>query len=108
MAKRRIDAVDTKLKRIEVGSDWIDLKLTMSYENFLNCQDPETVIGKQQALLAHLIVAWSFVGEDGQPLPVTPENISDNFDAEIFFDVIAEMNQLPFLQRMSARMNLGS
>ena len=105
MAKRRIDAVEKKLKHIEVNGDWIDLKLTMSYEDFLNCQDPETVIGKQKALLNHLIAAWSFVDESGQPLPITPENISDNFDAEIIFDVIAELNQLPFLQRMLARAN---
>jgi hypothetical protein len=108
MAKRRTDAVTQQIKRIEAAGDWIDLRLTMSYEKFLSCQDPETIIGKQQAMCLHLIAAWSFVGEDGEPLPINAENIADNFDAEIFFDVVAELNQLPFLQRMLARANQGS
>lgn len=106
--KRRIDAPEKSAKRIEVGNDWVEIKLTMSYEQFMECQDPEKAFDKQKMLIKRLVSAWSFTDENGQPLPVTPENIDDNMDAEIFFDVIAELNQLPFLQRLLARANQGS
>ena len=106
--KRRIDAPENASKRIEVGSDWVEIKTTMSYEQFMECQEPEKAYDKQKALLKRLSAGWSILDENGQPLPVTPENVDDNMDAEIFFDVIAELNQLPFLQRLLARANQGS
>jgi len=108
MAKRRIDAVEHQTKRVEVGNDWVELKTTMSYAEFMQCQEPENVVDKQKATIKKLLYAWSFVGEDGQPLPITPENIDDNFDAEIFIDVVMSLNDLPFLQRLSARVKADS
>jgi len=108
MAKRRIDSPEKNIKRIEANGDWVEIKITMSYEQFMECQEPERVVDKQKLYVHKLLTAWSFIGEDGQPLPVTPENIEDNFDAEIFIDTIAEIGRLPFFQRMLARVNQDS
>lgn len=108
MAKRRIDAVEQQTKRVELGNDWVEIKTSMSYAEFMECQDPEAVVDKQKTMVKKLLTKWSFVGEDGQPLAVTPENIDDNFDAEIFIDVVMTLNELPFLKRLSARVNQGS
>ena len=57
--KRRIDAPEKATKRIEVGSDWVEIKTTMSYEQFMECQDPEKAYDKQKMLIitAHWILA---------------------------------------------------
>jgi hypothetical protein len=52
--------------------------------------------GLIDAFLRNEIVAWSFVGEDGKPLPVTPENVealilSDFTYAVPIADVAAEL-----------------
>ena len=108
MAKRRIDAAENQVKRVQVEADWVDMRTTMSLESFYACQDPANVYDKQVMLCQQLICAWSFVGEDGEPLPCTDKNIADNMDAEIMFDVVAEINQLPFLRRMLERANQNS
>lgn len=108
MAKRRIDAVEQATRHIELNGDWVELATTMSIKDFYECQDPADIYDKNVRTCQKLIKAWSFVGEDGQSLPCTPDNILENMDAEIMFDVMAEITQLPFLKRMLARANQDS
>mgnify|MGYP002151721585 CR=1 FL=1 len=47
MAKRRIDSPEKNIKRIEANGDWVEIKITMSYEQFTT-----TVINGRQNLSA--------------------------------------------------------
>jgi hypothetical protein len=98
------------VQRIVSGDDWVEIKTAVSVQRFMEIAGDAN--GSQAnttaALLNECITAWSFTTEDGQPLPVNQENIADNGDALVMFDVAQALNKLPFLEHLLRRQSQDS
>ena len=103
------ESIDVKEELSQADTDYIMSKMMQSkivtkYEEGTPKAKPTTEISMQfgkQATLERAIVSWSFL-EDGKPVPVTPENIS-NLRSKYRTKVLAEIDRLSALSEAFAK-----
>ena len=114
---RRANAPKLTGKRIEKNGEWVEHKSTLPFVDFIKMQgdsdgdagDSDTLNDVNVRMVALFITDWSFIGEDGQKLPITPENVRDNAeDSEVLTELFFEILGSDFLERMSRLKKVGS
>lgn len=113
---RRAHAAPIHTKRLEAEGEWVEIKTTVPYGEFIKFQSQAATADKEtkeegddnHRMVAMFVSSWSFVGEDGQPLPVTFENVKDNADAPVLTDAFLEIVGSDFLDKMSRLRRAGS
>jgi hypothetical protein len=89
-----------ELHRIDLGDgEWVDVKRRLSYGDLaaMDAAAGPGVMGQGNiatgvALLGGVVRAWSFQ-EDGEPVPVTPENL-DRLSPQTAGIILTEVNRL--------------